>query len=72
MAGVEYCLFENLQQLQLSERVHKPGPIIIQKSKSDQVGECVKRVYERQQGVNLEMMSPPKCLVKLRKSMSVI
>lgn len=32
------CLFDNLQQLQLSERVHKLGPNIIQKSKSDQVG----------------------------------
>jgi len=50
------CLFENLKQLQLSvERVHRIGPIIIQKSRSDEVGERVKRVCEREQGVNLEM-----------------
>jgi len=49
------CLFENLKQLQLSERVHRLGPIIIQKSRSHEVSEHVKRVCEREQGVSLEM-----------------
>ena len=38
------CLFENLQRLQISEKVHNFGPIVIQKSKIDQVGKCIKRV----------------------------
>ena len=50
------CLFANLKQLQLSvERLRRIGPIIIQKSRSDEVGERVKRVCEREQGMNLEM-----------------
>ena len=52
------CLFENLQRLQISEKGHRLfGPIVIQKSKIDQVGERVKRACGEEPGVDVQMIT---------------
>ena len=49
------CLSENLQQLR-PEKGQRIGPIIIQKSKIDLVGERVKRACEKEPDVDVQMI----------------